>query len=195
MTRDNVVRHPKAWRDRVNGGNHGDVHAATSTVQVGTATGQNSAPNSSTVKIFPLLIVIHTAEGTNRGASMNPNEGMPAARCTSPGIFSSYCTIGIPFRAPDRAKWSSLFSNFCVTTWSSACREIVVLQSIFDFVIAPSIKQSLDYTQIWSQSSSDFTVCPDSVSGLSDSQTLGPFISKFCMSPMLNYLSKVVLLS
>jgi hypothetical protein len=29
-TRDDVVRHPKAWRDRVNGGSHGKDHAATS---------------------------------------------------------------------------------------------------------------------------------------------------------------------
>jgi hypothetical protein len=36
-------------------------------VQVGTATGQYSAPNSSTVQIFSLLIVIHTSEGTNHG--------------------------------------------------------------------------------------------------------------------------------
>jgi hypothetical protein len=29
-THDDVVRHPKAWRDRVNGGSHGDDHASTS---------------------------------------------------------------------------------------------------------------------------------------------------------------------
>jgi hypothetical protein len=30
MTRDDMVRHPKAWRDQVNGGSHGEDHAATS---------------------------------------------------------------------------------------------------------------------------------------------------------------------
>jgi hypothetical protein len=29
-TRNDVVRHPKAWRDRVSGGSHDEDHAATS---------------------------------------------------------------------------------------------------------------------------------------------------------------------
>jgi hypothetical protein len=110
-------------------------------------------------------------------------------------IFVRHCTIGIPFRTPDRAKWSTLFSNFCVTTWSSDCREIVVLQSLFDFVTAPLIKQSQDSTQNRSPSWSDFTVSQISVLGLTDSQISSPFISNFCMSTMLNQLSKVILLS
>jgi hypothetical protein len=57
-------------------------------------------------------------------------------------IFVRHCTIGTPFRAPNRAKWSALFFNLCVTTWSSACREIVDLQSLFNFVIVSMIKQS-----------------------------------------------------
>jgi hypothetical protein len=106
-----------------------------------------------------------------------------------------YCTMGSPFSALDRAIWSALFSNFYVTTWSSACREIVVLQSIFDFVIAPLIKQSQDPTKNRSPSSSDFTFSQNWVPGLTDSHTSSPFISKFCMSTMLNHLSKVILLS
>jgi hypothetical protein len=45
------------------------------------------------------------------------------------------------------------------------------------------------------QSFSELTGSPDSVSRLTDSQTLGPFYSKFCMSPRLTHLSKIVLLS
>jgi hypothetical protein len=45
-------------------------------VQVGTATGRNSAPSSSLAKIFLLPIVIHTTEGTNRGTAVNLSAGV-----------------------------------------------------------------------------------------------------------------------
>jgi hypothetical protein len=44
-----------------------------------------------------------------------PTHGSPASRYAVSTILFSYCTIGIPFRALDRAKWSALFSNLCVT--------------------------------------------------------------------------------
>jgi hypothetical protein len=75
------------------------------------------------------------------------------------------------------------------------CSKINLLQTSFDFVIATIIKHPLDLTQNRPQSLSQFTVSQTPASGVSDSQTSGPFISKFCMSPMLNHLSKVILLS
>jgi hypothetical protein len=52
----------------------------------------------------------------------------------------------------------------------------------------------MDPARNCSQSLSQFIISPDSVSGLTDSTTSGPLISKFCMSPMLNHLSEVALL-
>jgi hypothetical protein len=52
----------------------------------------------------PRGVVIRALLGVNHSTGANLSTGLPAARCTAPGIFFSYCTIGIPFRAPDRAK-------------------------------------------------------------------------------------------
>jgi hypothetical protein len=55
-------------------------------------------------------------------------------------------------------------------------------------------KHSLDYLQKSSQSSSHVIVSNISDSELTDSQTLGLFISKFFMTPRFDHLSKVMLL-
>jgi hypothetical protein len=85
--------------------------------QVGTVPGQNSGPNSSTVKIFPLPIAIHTAEGTNRGAGANPSAGSPTVRGDAPeDLFQSTVPWETSFRAPDRALCRALISNFYMAT-------------------------------------------------------------------------------
>jgi hypothetical protein len=76
----------------------------------------HSAPSSSTARSF------HQGSLSTRywAQTVAPARiracGSPAARYAVSTILFSYCTIGIPFRALDRAKWSALFSNFCVAT-------------------------------------------------------------------------------
>jgi hypothetical protein len=105
-----------AWQIPVNGGHTGDGRAAPSWRKwMGNraATMLQLHPRRD---LFTKGVVIRALLGANHSADANPSTGLPAVRCTAPGIFFSYCTIGIPFRALDRAKWSALFSNFCLAT-------------------------------------------------------------------------------
>jgi hypothetical protein len=101
-----------AWRIPVNDGHTGDGCAATSWRKW---MGDRAAivlqlhPRRD---LFTKGVVIRALLGVNHSTGANLSMGLPAARCTAPGIFFSYCTIGIPFRAPNRAKWSALFLNF-----------------------------------------------------------------------------------
>jgi hypothetical protein len=67
----------------------GDGHSATSPAQVGTATGRNSGPSSSSTRYFVPRVVICTPSGTNRGASANSSMGSPAARGAELEIYVS----------------------------------------------------------------------------------------------------------
>jgi hypothetical protein len=72
---NNMVKWLTAWHNQGKQRHDDGGRAATSPVQVGTATGQFSAPNSSTVKIFSLPIMIHTSEGTNHGGRRKSGRG------------------------------------------------------------------------------------------------------------------------
>jgi hypothetical protein len=63
------VNRPKACHNHDKRRHDGGGRAATSPAQVGTTTGQNSASNSSSHKIFSPSTVIRTPECTNRNAS------------------------------------------------------------------------------------------------------------------------------
>jgi hypothetical protein len=67
-------------------------------------------------KIFysPRLSTLRWARIAATGT--NPGAGSPAARCAAPKIFFRHCTIRTPFRAPDRASFGVIFTNFYVAT-------------------------------------------------------------------------------
>jgi hypothetical protein len=58
---------------------NGDGRTATSPVQVGTATGRNSAPSSSPVRYFSPCVVICTPPGTNHNGGEDHDAGSSAA--------------------------------------------------------------------------------------------------------------------
>jgi hypothetical protein len=74
-----VVRRLKACHNRARQWHNGDGRVATSLVQVGTATGQNSAPSSSPVRDFSPYVVICTTPGTNRNDGEDHGVGSLAA--------------------------------------------------------------------------------------------------------------------
>jgi hypothetical protein len=83
-----MVKRPKAWRDRMNGGSHGDDHGHVAG-QVGTATGRNSAPSSSPMRYFLSCVVICTPPGTNHSAREDRGAESSASRYSEPAIFFS----------------------------------------------------------------------------------------------------------
>jgi hypothetical protein len=110
-TCDDVVRCPKAWRNRGEWCTSrwrplGHVVDAS-----GWVTERNSAPKFIHGKIFSPREVIRVLLGANRSADANPSAGLPATRCTAP-----WGTIRILIRAPDRATSEVFFINFCVAT-------------------------------------------------------------------------------
>jgi hypothetical protein len=72
---NNMVKRLMAWHNQGKRRHDDGGRVDTSSVQVGTTTEQFSAPNSSTVKIFSLPIMIHTSEGTNRGGQRESERG------------------------------------------------------------------------------------------------------------------------
>jgi hypothetical protein len=47
--------------------------------------------------------MIHTIEGTNRGAGANPSAWVTSGMGDEPEDLSAYCTMGSLFRVPDQA--------------------------------------------------------------------------------------------
>jgi hypothetical protein len=105
-----------AWHARVNGDHHRDDRAATSWCKWMRGQSSHSALTSSHAKDLSPRVVIRALSGMNHSADANLSAGSPAAKCTAPGIFFSYCTMGSSFSAPDRVIWRALFSIFHVTT-------------------------------------------------------------------------------
>jgi hypothetical protein len=93
---------PKAWHNRGKRRQPRRRSCGHVAGQVGTAIGQYSAPNSSTMKIFSWPVVIHTTEGTNRSRRESERES-PTMRFSAPAIFCRYCTMAISIRASDKA--------------------------------------------------------------------------------------------
>jgi hypothetical protein len=121
--------------------------------------------------------------------------GSPAARCTEPGIGLATVPSRTLFSAPDRANCRAWFSNLYVATQSTIYRKVDLLQTGFDFIIKILIEFSSNHTEFSLQSLSELTVSPTLTPDPTDSLTLSPFFSKFCLAPMLGHLIKVVLLS
>jgi hypothetical protein len=53
------------------------------------------------VKIFPLSIIIHAAEGTNRGAGVNPSAWVTDGEGDESEDLFAYCTMVITFSRLD----------------------------------------------------------------------------------------------
>jgi hypothetical protein len=125
-------------------------------------------------KIFysPRLSALRRARIT--ATSANSSARSPAARCAAPEIFFRHYTIRTLIKAPDRAICRALMFDFYVTTHALVCINIVIQRTSYKFVI----KTLLSY--------------PLNSSMATDSHTLSPFYSKFCMSPRLSHLSKVI---
>jgi hypothetical protein len=90
-----------AWHARVNGDHHRDGHAATSRckgVRHTAATVPRPYPRRRSFHL-EVLSACHRARIT---APIRAH-GSPAARCIAPEDLLHYCTMGAPFRAPDRA--------------------------------------------------------------------------------------------
>jgi hypothetical protein len=106
-----------------------------------------------------------------------------------------HCTMTIFIRHSDSAFWRASLSIFHVTTRSPVCINIVVQRTSYQFVIKILLSYPLNSSQF------DLQVLPVSLVAIiqsavaTDSPTLSPICSKFCMSPRLNHLSKVILLS
>jgi hypothetical protein len=72
MAQSDVVKPPKAWRDRGNGGSHGDDRAAMSSGKWV----RSRLLVSSTVKIFSPRVVTRAPMGMNRIIGTNPGTGV-----------------------------------------------------------------------------------------------------------------------
>jgi hypothetical protein len=88
MTRDDVVRHPKVWRDRVNRGSHGDDYVATSPAS-GYDAVRPQCPKLIHGEDLFTPIVIRTSEGMNRGGQRESRrEGHRRQSAVNLKIFS-----------------------------------------------------------------------------------------------------------
>jgi hypothetical protein len=94
---------PKAWRDRWNGGSHGDDRAATSLGKWVRRQGGHSALTSSLAKDFSLRVVIQKPRGVNHSAGVNPGAWVTGGEFSESAIFCRHCTMAISFSVPDRA--------------------------------------------------------------------------------------------
>jgi hypothetical protein len=116
-------------------------------------------------------------------------------RAHDTGDLYGPCTMAIFIRHPDSAFCRASFPTFHVTTRSLVCINIVVQRTSYKFVIKILLSYLLNSTQL------DLQVLPVLLVAIiqsvvaTNSPTLGPFYSKFCMSPRLSHLSKVIPLS
>jgi hypothetical protein len=91
-THDDVVKQLKAWRDRVNGGNHGDGRTATSpTSGYGKQSGDRVRAHPNAMIFYPKSLFAR-----HRARIVAPTRiqawGSPAARYTAPDLVQ-YCSI------------------------------------------------------------------------------------------------------
>jgi hypothetical protein len=185
---------PEAWHSRSEGRKLrwrplGHVAGAS-----GHGIGRNSAPSSSTWKIFSPQGIIWASTSTNHVAGFNHDTRPQAAIFSVLWIFSVHCTISFSFSHPDRPLCREICSQFLVVTRPSLCIKVVALWSSYNLAIATIVKQLLDHGRIQSQSLPNYTVTPYSVHWLTVSLTLDLIISTFYMTPRFNHLSKVELL-
>jgi hypothetical protein len=116
-------------------------------------------------------------------------------RAHSIGDLYGHCTMAIFMRHYDSTIWRASFSIFHVTNQSLVCINIVIKRTSYKFVIKILLSYPLKFSKF------DIQVLPVSLVAIiqsevaTDSPTLSPFYSKFCMSPRLSHLSKVILLS
>jgi hypothetical protein len=92
-----------------------------------------------------------------------------------------HCTMAIFIRHSDSAIWRASFSIFHVTTRSLVCINISLQRTSYKFVINILLSYPLNSSQF------DLQVLPVSLVAIiqsavaTDSPTLSPFYSKFCM--------------
>jgi hypothetical protein len=116
-------------------------------------------------------------------------------RAHDTGDLYGHCTMMIFIRHSVSAFWRASFSIFHVTIWSLVYINIVIQRTSYKFVIKILLSYPLNSSQF------DLQVLPVSLVAIiqsavaNDSPTLSPFYSKFCMSPRLSHLSKVIPLS
>jgi hypothetical protein len=116
-------------------------------------------------------------------------------RAHGTGDLYGHCTMVIFIRHSDNMIWRASFSIFHVTTRSLICINIVIQRTNYKFVIMILLSYSFNSSQF------DLQVLPSSLVAIihsavaTDSPTLSPIYFKFCMSPRLSHLSKVILLS
>jgi hypothetical protein len=93
-TRDDVVNGLRRGATAVNGAYSGDGRSATSPAQVGTTTGRNSGPSSSSMRYFLPRAVICTSLSMNRSGGDYYGAGSPAAIHRIWRSSSGHCTMG-----------------------------------------------------------------------------------------------------
>jgi hypothetical protein len=111
------------------------------------------------------------------------------------GDLYGHCTMAIFMRHSNSTFWRASFSIFHVTTPSLVCINIVVQRISYKFVIKILLSYPLNSSQFDLQVLTVSLVAIIQSRVAKDSPTLSPFYSKFCMSPRLSHLSKVIPLS
>ena len=86
---------PKAWRNRGNGGSHGDECVATSPGKWVRRQGGHSAPTSSLSKDLSLRVVIQMPRGVNHSVGVNPGARVTGGEFSESVIFCRHCTMAI----------------------------------------------------------------------------------------------------
>ena len=92
-TRDDVVKQPKAWHDRVNGGGHSNGHKATSSVSgYGAQSGDRVRAHPDAKIFYPdSLSACHRARIT--ASAQIQAQRSPAARCIASADLVQHYTI------------------------------------------------------------------------------------------------------
>jgi hypothetical protein len=111
------------------------------------------------------------------------------------GGLYRHCTMAIFIRHFDSVIWRASFSIFYVTTQSLVCINIVMQRTSYKFVIKILLSYPLNLSQFGIQVLPVSLVAIIQSAVATESPRLSPFYSKFCMSPRLSHLSKVILLS
>jgi hypothetical protein len=125
-TRDDVVKQPKAWRDRVNGDSHGDGHTATSPASgYGEQSGDRVRAHPSAKIIYPESLFAHhwvrIAAPTRIQAW-----GSLAARYTAPDLVQ-YCTIETIYESASLSELEGLLLKLLCSNHQSFCNKVVDL--------------------------------------------------------------------
>jgi hypothetical protein len=153
--------------------------------------------SSPVVKIFnPATLSNYPEYKVNRRSHESRRQSVAGGKVAALASWSISATVlsGSLFSRPDRAPWSTFFSQISMATSPSLCIKLVVLHTSYKSTIGIKLIWALDQGQTDSQTWVQVTAYLKFRLNQPDSLTSSLLISNIFLTTMLTLLSKVVLL-